>query len=210
MRLAHTLLGRFAGIILAAATLIGAPMAARAAPPTDPAAVQIDAFDAALLDVLKEAKTLGIQGRYRKLQPIVTRFYDMPTMIRFAVGAGWSAMTPAQQAALTDGFARLNAASYAHNFTAYSGQQFQIDPNVVTRGPDKVVQTRLVSPHDAPISISYRMRQSGGTWKIIDVYYGGSISQLTTRRADFAASVAQGGAPALLAHLNQLVDRQLK
>ena len=40
----------------------------------------------------------------------------------------------------------------------------------------------------------YRMRELGGSWKIIDVYYG-AISQLTTRRSDFAAtSLNAGGA----------------
>jgi ABC-type transporter MlaC component len=49
------------------------------------------------------------------------------------------------------------------------------------------------------------MRESAGSWKIIDVYYG-AISQLTTRRADFTASIASGGASGLIAHLNSLSD----
>ena len=53
------------------------------------------------------------------------------------------------------------------------------------------------------------MQQSGGTWKIIDVYTG-SISQLTTRRSDFAASLASGGAQGLISHLNTLVENQMK
>jgi phospholipid transport system substrate-binding protein len=80
----------------------------------------------------------------------------------------------------------------------------------VTRGPDKVVQSKIISPGSAPVVISYRMRQSGEAWKIIDVFYNGSISQLTTRRADFSATLAKGGATALIAHLNSLADKQLK
>ena len=177
----------------------------------DPAAAQIDAFDGALLDVMKSAKSLGLQGRYRRLEPAVARAYDIATMIRFAVGPGWTAIAPAQQQALTQAFERLTVASYAHNFDGWSGERFETDPNVLTRGPDKVVTTHLIPPSGAPVSIAYRMRQApGGTWKIIDVFYNGSISQLTTRRADFAAALAQGGAPALLGHLNSLADNQLK
>jgi phospholipid transport system substrate-binding protein len=137
----------------------------------------------------------------------VSRAFDIPTMIRFAVGPSWATIPPAQQQSLTDAFERLTVASYAHNFDSFSGERFEVDPNVVTRGPDKVVQTRIVPPG---VVISYRMRQSGGTWKIIDVFYNGSISQLTTRRADFSATLAKGGAPALIAHLNALADKQLK
>ncbi len=84
-----------------------------------------------------------------------------------------------------------------------------MDPNIVSRGTDKIVQTRLVPPHDAPVSLMYRMRESDSAWKIIDVYYG-SISQLTTRRSDFAGPVASGGAQALVTHLNSLSDALMK
>ena len=201
-------LGAYLAALVLLSGLAGAPARAASA---DPAAAQVDAFDAALLDVMKSAKALGLQGRYHRLAPAVARAYDIPTMIRFAVGPSWATIAPAQQQALTQAFERLTVASYAHNFDGWSGEQFETDPNVLTRPPDKVVTTHLISPHGAPVSIAYRMRQApGGTWKIIDVFYNGSISQLTTRRADFAAALAQGGAPALLAHLNTLADNQLK
>jgi phospholipid transport system substrate-binding protein len=196
------------GAVLALA-LISLPASAVAA--ADPAATQIDAFDGALIDTMKAAKSLGLQGRYRKLEPVVARAFDISTMIRFAVGPSWSTMTPAQQQALTAAFNRLTVASYAHNFDSYGGEKFTLDAAVVTRGPDKVVTTHLASPGSAPVTIAYRMRQSaGGEWKIIDVFYNGAISQLTTRRADFAATLAKGGAPALISHLNSLVDKEMK
>ena len=203
---------RILSLSFAAAVLTGALAAAAPAAPaaTDPAATQIEAFDAQLIDVMKQAKSLGIQGRYRKLEPVVARTFDTGIMVRFAVGPTWSTIPEAQQTALHEAFNRLTVASFAHNFDGYSGQSFQVNPNVVTRGPDKVVQTTLVSPHDSPVSIAYRMRQSGGSWKIIDVFYNGAISQLTTRRADFQSTLQQGGPAALVTHLNALVDKQLK
>jgi phospholipid transport system substrate-binding protein len=199
------------GALLGAVILLaGAAAPAAQAVSADPAAAQIDAFDASLLDVMKQAKALGLQGRYHRFEPVVARAYDVATMIRFAVGPSWATIPAAQQQALTEAFDRLTVASYAHNFDGYSGESFQTDPNVRTVGPDKVVTTHLVSPHGAPVSIAYRMRQSGGAWKIIDVFYNGSISQLTTRRADFASALAQGGPAALIAHLNALVDKQMK
>ena len=200
-----------AGAFLGALGLIAAPaVPALAAALADPAAVQVDGFDGALLGAMKAGKAAGVQGRYRALAPAVSRAFDIPTMIRFAIGPSWSSIPAAQQQGLTDAFQRLTVASYAHNFDAFSGERFEVDPNVLTRGPDKVVQTRIIPPGAAPVVISYRMRQSGGAWKIIDVLYNGSISQVTTRRADFSSTLAHGGAPALIAHLNALADKQLK
>jgi phospholipid transport system substrate-binding protein len=201
---------RFGVVAAAMAGLIAVSALPARAASADPAAAQVDGLDAALLSAMKAGKAAGVQGRSRILAPAVARAFDIPTMIKFAVGPGWANIPAGQQQALAEAFQRLTVASYAHNFDGYSGERFEVDPNVVTRGPDKVVQSKIISAGSAPVVISYRMRQSGGAWKIIDVFYNGSISQLTTRRADFSATLAQGGATALIAHLNSLADKQLK
>jgi phospholipid transport system substrate-binding protein len=175
----------------------------------DPAATQIDGLDDALLASMKAGPTLTTAERYRQLTPVVERTFDLPVMTAFAVGSAWANFSSEEQQALIAAFTRLTIASYAHNFTSFDGQRFEIQPDVAIRGVDKIVQTRLISPHGAPVNLTYRMRESAGSWKIIDVYFG-AISQLTTRRADFAAPIASGGASGLVAHLNSLSDDLLK
>ena len=194
-----------------AATLLAVTLCAQApaamAAQADPAAARIEVFDQALVDTLKQGAALGVKGRYRKLSPVIESTFDLPVMTRFAVGPAWTTLSAADQQALVKAFTRLSVASYAHNFSAFDGERFDID-TVQTRGPDKIIQTRLTPGHGAPVSLNYRMRNSGGTWKIIDVYYG-AISQLTTRRSDFAAPLASGGAKGLLQHLDALADKLL-
>jgi phospholipid transport system substrate-binding protein len=196
------------GLMITAGAVLALASGSRAR--ADPAASQIEALDATLISTMKAAKALGVQGRFHQLEPVVTRAFDIPTMTRIAVGPSWTTIPAGQQQALVSAFQRLTAASYAHNFDGYAGEKIDIDPNVLTRGPDKVVTTHLTSPGHAPVTIAYRMRDAGGGWKIVDVFYNGAISQLTTRRSDFAATLAQGGAAALIAHLNALADKQLK
>ncbi len=202
---------RFKTAFLAAALIGAAAPAAALAQASDPAAAQIDSFDNTLLSVMKQAKSLGAQGRYRELEPVMARTFDLPTMARFAVGPKWTTVSPADQAALTKAFSRMAVSFFAKNFDDYSGQSFKIDPKVDTRGPDKLVRTQIVSPHDAPEDLTYRMRQaSDGRWKVIDVYYKSSISQLATWRSDFASTLNSGGAPALTRKIDALADKQLK
>jgi len=195
-----------------AATLLAVTLCAQApaamAAQADPAAARIEVFDQALISTLKEGPALGAKGRYRKLEPVIEDTFDLPVMTRFAVGPAWATMSPADQQALVKAFTRLSVASYAKNFARFDGERFDIEPTVQTRGADKVVQSHLTPGHGAPVSLTYRMRNAGGAWKIIDVYYG-AISQLTTRRSDFAAPLASGGAKGLLEHLNSLADKLL-
>jgi phospholipid transport system substrate-binding protein len=177
-----------------------AALPSTAAAAADPAASQIERFDAALLSSMHGGAALGAKGRARVLTPAVDAVFDIPVMTKFAVGPTWTSMSDADHAALVEAFKRLVIANYAHNFDSDSGTHFDVSPTVDTRGPDKLVHCRIVPPHGDPANVLYRMRDDGG-WKVIDVYYQGSISELTTKRSDFASSLASGGAHALVAHI---------
>jgi len=194
---------KYPGPALRWLVVAGTLLARLACAAADPAAAQVDRFHGALLECMKAGATLSIEERYSKLAPVIGRTFDLPVMTGFAVGPAWAGFSPAQQQASIAAFTRLTVASYAHNFRDFSGEQFDTDADVAVRGRDRIVQTHLLRPHDAPVNLIYRMRESEGSWKVIDVYYG-AISQLTTRRSDFAAPIAAGGAPGLIAHLNEL------
>jgi phospholipid transport system substrate-binding protein len=175
---------------------------------SDPASQAIDGLDHTLLDTMKQSKALGIQGRFRKMEPVVRTTFDLQAMMRVASSAYWSKMSPADQSALVTAFGRFTAATYAHNFDDFSGQKFVIT-GVDTRLPDKLVRTQLIIPPSAPINLVYRMRQDDGRWKIIDVFYNGTISQLAQQASDFSSTLATGGAAALIKKLNNQTERLL-
>jgi phospholipid transport system substrate-binding protein len=175
---------------------------------SDPAAGVIDGFDHTLLAAMKQSKTLGVQGRFAKMEPAVRSTFDLSAMMRVATGAYWAKMSPADQSALVTAFGRFSAATYAHNFDDYSGQKFVIT-GVDTRLPDKLVRSQLVIGSGAPINLVYRMRQDDGRWRIIDVFYNGTISQLAQQASDFSGTLAVGGPSALVKKLNDQTERLL-
>lgn len=192
--------------VVALALTLGISAPARAA---DPAADRIQSFYNALLDTMKKGPQLGMQGRFRAMEPSVDATYDLPAMIQSIVGPGWSSLAERDRTNLVAAFRRMTVANYAANFQKFGGEQFIVAPTVQQRGPDKIVQTTLVPVGDKPVPITYRMRESGGNWKVIDVFLEGYVSELATRRSDFAATLASGGAPALVARMDQLANNLL-
>lgn len=187
----------------AALALVGAPMAKAA--PADPAAQRVEALCNGVLTALKESKAGGLQARAKRMQPVVEEGFDLGVMAQFAIGPGWTKMSPAERSGLTAALTRYTAARYAQEFDAYTGQKCVVDPNVTTRGVDKLVKSQIVEPGQSS-SVNYRLRQYGGGWKVIDVYYEG-VSELATERADFAGALASGGAPGLINRLNELTAK---
>lgn len=172
----------------------------------DPVAT-VQALDAGLLSIMKSGNAAGQRGRAASIAPVIDRTFDIAQMTRIAVGPAWNTTAPADQQALVAAFRRLTIAQYAGNFDSFSGQSFTVSPTVETRGADKLVRTTLNNPRGTSESLAYRLRQSGGGWKIIDVFYRNAISQLATRRADFARVLQTGGAKALVQHLDALAAK---
>jgi len=165
----------------------------------------VDSFDAALMDVMKNAEKLGYKGRFDKFEPVITKIYDLPLMTRISVGPQWTTLTPDQQTKVIEAFKQLSIATYASRFDGYGGEQFQITGESPANGGDDIVDTKLVRPNDDPVELNYRLRKNGDDWKIIDVYLSGTISQLANYRSEFAATLRSGGADALVALINQKV-----
>jgi len=187
------------------ALFTGAVQAATA----DPAAVPVQNLTAALVQSMKAGSSLSMTERYQKLQPVIEQAFALPIVTKLAVGPEWATFSPEQQQALITAFTRFTIANYASNFHSFDGQKFEMDDNVLTRGTEKIVRTRVIPAHDTPVNLLYRTREVDGSWKIIDVYSDG-VSSLALRRSDFAAAIAKGGAPELLSYLNRTSDDLMK
>ncbi|WP_066476858.1 ABC transporter substrate-binding protein [Sphingomonas sp. CCH18-H6] len=184
---------------IVALTLISPTMVAAQ---TD-AAATVQTLSDTLIATMREGPALGFAGRSARLKPVIERSFDLALATRLSIGPSWTKMSAADQAALTDAIRRMTIAEYARNFARWNGEAIRVDPRVTTRGADALVRTTLTRRDGDPVVLAYRLRQTGGTWRIIDVLFNGSISQLATRRADYARILASGGAPALVRHLDR-------
>ena len=118
--------------LVAAALALGLGLSAPAARAegSDPAAGQIEAFDNALLATMKEGASLGMKGRMHRLEPAVERAFNLPAMAQFTVGPAWATFSDADKAAVIEAFKRYSVASYASNFSGFSGETFTVDAKV--------------------------------------------------------------------------------
>jgi phospholipid transport system substrate-binding protein len=172
-----------------------------------PAAVAvIQRFYDSLLAVMKEGTRLSFDQRNQRLTPAITQTYNLPLMARLAVGPEWAHFQPAQQQSVTQAFSRYTIAVFANRFNDYSGERFIVDSNPTNNANGLVVASTLIKANGEKVSLNYLMRQSSdGSWQAIDVYLSGTISELATRRSEFAATIQQGGADALVKLLDQRI-----
>ena len=159
----------------------------------------------ALLSTMKNGRTLGQSGRFTQLEPVIRRSFDIPTMARLSVGSSWAGMSEAQRQQVTESFGRYISAIYADRFDSYAGQKLQVtgeQPN----GAGVMVKSQIIKANGEPVNINYMMRRSGEDWLISDIYLDGAISEVGTRRSEFAAILKNDGIDGLIAALNRKAD----
>jgi len=190
------------------AVLVGASLPGAALAQSSPQAV-VEAFHATLLEVMRDADRLGIRGREARIRPVMESAFNLPAMARIAVGQPWTGMQPQEQQAIIRAFSDWSIATFAHRFDGYSGERFETTGESTLPNGDRLVQTRLVRPKDAPVQLNYLLREAGGTWRIVDIYLTGTISELASRRAEFTTILRAGGPERLITELRQRTDRLL-
>ncbi len=186
--------------------LLGTLLLATSAHAADSAAAApVAALDDGLLQIMHDGKATPFAQRYATLSPIVQNTFDLDTILQTSVGPRWRTFTPEQQQELEAQFLRFTVASYVSNFSSFSGERFEIDPETRSVGAEQVVATHITPKQGDPARIDYVMRQGAAGWRAVDVLLDGSISRVAVQRSDFRGMLESGGPMALLASLRKKV-----
>jgi len=200
------ILGRACGLPLVGITVWMALSAS--APPAlafGPGTETVRSLYDTLLATMRNGPALGARGRYAQIEPVVRRVFDISFMTRLAVGAEWASLNEPQRQQVSDAFQRYIAAIYAQRFDSYSGERLEVTGKRQASGA-MIITSQMIKSNEEPVNINYLMRDNGGVWQIADVYLDGTISELATRRSEFASILRTQGINGLIQALNVNAD----
>ena len=159
----------------------------------------------ALLNTMKNGRTLGQGGRFMRLAPVIRSTFDISTMARLSVGSSWAGLSEAQRQQVSESFGRYISAIYADRFDSYDGQKLEVTGE--QPAPSGVmVRSRIIKASGEPVKVDYMMRRNGESWLISDIYLDGAISEVATRRSEFSTILKNEGIDGLIAALNRKAD----
>lgn len=171
----------------------------------EPAEV-VKEFQTVLLEVMKQAESLGYEGRYERLKPAVLASHDIPFIARLTVGKYWKTLSKEEQALFLRMFEQLSVAAYAGRFDGYHGEQF----TVLSQKPlprDKVlVETLFTKANGEQLHFNYLLRAVGQDWRIINITVDG-VSDLAVKRAEYTSLVKDQGFSALIDKMKEQISR---
>ena len=171
---------------------------------SQPASAQASATDLVerlnhtLIDVMQNADTLGYDGRYKTLAPVLQDSFDFPLMAKVAVGKYWKGLDDEQKKQLIQSFARLSVATFASRFDGYGGEVFEVEGESNQRKNTVLVSNKLVKSSGEVVPLNYLLRESDGGWRIVDVYLDAKYSELALKRSEYSSVVSREGFDALI------------
>ena len=167
------------------------------------ASAVIESLHVSLLAMMKDADTLGFEGRRKYMEPVVAQSFNMPIIAYLSTKYIWKKFNNNQQKQLIDTLERLSVATFAARFKGYSGESFRVLSEEPATEDSVFVNTELVKADGDVIVLKYLLHRSDIGWRIIDVYFLGTHSELSMRRSEYLTVFQRDGFEGLLSKLEQ-------
>jgi phospholipid transport system substrate-binding protein len=154
-------------------------------------------------DVLATIKqTRDKRALYKLAEEKVLPMFDFRAMTQSAMGKHWRDASPAQQQALENGFRTVLVNTYVSALAQSDAGNSRVEVKPVqmpAQGStdDVTVKTLVKRSGSAPMQIDYRLRDSGGAWKVNDVVVE-QLSLISIYRESFADAVNRSGIDGLI------------
>jgi phospholipid transport system substrate-binding protein len=196
----------FAIVLVLLVSVVAAPGGAETANVDASAArATVERLYAALLDVMQHGEQLGYEERFAQLDPVVQQVYDLPFMSQKTLGRYWKDLSEQDRVRWVSTFTRLTVSTYAERFDGYAGQRFEVLSVDPSRHATQMVRTRIVPVDEEPVELDYRLRDEQGSWRIIDVFMNGTVSELALRRSEYSSVFKRDGFESLIDSLEEKI-----
>ena len=141
--------------------------------------------------------------RERGLRNLLIENFDLPLITRLVVGRYWRKANAAQKEAFMMVFQQHIVQVYASQLKVYSDQRVEMRTVAARTDKDTIVGTEIMRQSDPPLRLDWLVRETNGTYKIIDLAAEG-VSMMTTKRSEFSSVIAREGLNGLINRLEQL------
>lgn len=187
--------------LLGTAALIAAP-ALRAHALTEAEARRL--IDAAVSEINRVINSGQSAARmYQAFEGIFTKYADVPTIARSALGPPARGASSAQMRAFTDAFAGYMARKYGKRFREFAGGTVEVTGSRQIKSFQEV-QAVARLPGQSPFAVSFMVSDRSGRDKFFDLLIEG-ISLLKSERAEIGAMLdkRRGDIDALIGDLQR-------
>ena len=135
--------------------------------------------------------------------------FDLPTIGRFVIGRYWRGASEADQKAFLAVFEDAMVQRFLPLLAEHSSERFQVGNVTPISGNESeaMIDSRIDRPEGEPYKVSWRVRETNGDFKILDIV-GEGVSMAITLRSEYGTVLKNNGGQ--LAPLTEALREKVK
>ena len=116
---------------------------------------------------------------------------DLDFIGKFVLGRYWRTATPAQRSSFIDVYRKLNIQTWSERFNEFKGKHFEFLGTETSKSADQVfVNTQVPMQEGAPASVKWRVKETNGELRIVDIIIE-NVSLAQTARSEYTSYIQQ-------------------
>ena len=114
---------------------------------------------------------------------------DLDFIGKFVLGRYWRTATPQQRADFIDVYRKLNIQTWSARFDEFKGKHFEFMGTETSKSADQIfVNTQVPMPEGAPASVKWRVKDTNGRLRIVDIIIE-NVSLAQTARSEYTGYI---------------------
>ena len=114
---------------------------------------------------------------------------DLDFIGKFVLGRYWRTASEAQRKEFIDVYRKLNIQTWSERFNEFKGKHFEFAGTEKSQQDDQIfVVTQVPMQEGAPASVKWRVKDTGGQMRIVDIIIE-NVSLALTARSEYTAFV---------------------
>lgn len=147
-----------------------------------------------------------------RFEKLFNNALDLDFIGQFVLGRYWRTATPEQRKAFIKVYRELNIKTWSARFDEFKGKSFKFVGSTPSNSKNQVfINSTVDMGEGAPAKVVWRVKQSGNTFKIVDIIIE-NVSLAITARNEYSAFIKNnnGNIDALIADLQKKVNAPVK
>ncbi|MBR1825355.1 MAG: ABC transporter substrate-binding protein [Alphaproteobacteria bacterium] len=114
---------------------------------------------------------------------------DLDFIGKFVLGRYWRTATPQQRSEFIDVYRKLNIQTWSERFNEFKGKHFEFSGTEKSKSEDQIfVATKVPMQEGAPASVKWRVKETNGQMRIVDIIIE-NVSLAQTARSEYTSYI---------------------
>lgn len=114
---------------------------------------------------------------------------DLDFIGKFVLGRYWKTSTPKQRTDFIDVYRKLNIQTWSERFNEFKGKHFEFLGTESSKSADQIfVNTQVPMDEGAPASVKWRLKETNGRLRIVDIVIE-NVSLAQTARSEYTSYI---------------------